>query len=61
MSLDEIKKRNHYIPKVYLRRFQNNETKLFVYKKGKEFFNEGITKEDRLLTCLLYTSDAADE
>jgi len=45
-----IKERNHYIPKVYLRRFLNNEEKLFIYKKGKEFFKENITKEDRLFT-----------
>lgn len=45
-----IKKRNHYIPKTYLKKFLNKEKKLFVYKKGKDSFQEGMVKADRLLT-----------
>jgi len=48
----DIKKRNHYIPKVYLRRFLNDKAELFVYKKGKYFFDDKTTKNDRLLTII---------
>ncbi len=45
----EIKSRNHYIPKVYLKKFWNKEEQLFVYKKGKKFFENNIEKSDRVL------------
>jgi len=46
----EIKRANHYIPKTYLEKFQNNQGVLYVYKKGEKFFKKGITKEKRILT-----------
>jgi len=47
---NHIKKRNHYIPKTYLKKFLNADNRLFVYKKGEDFFNDKISKGDRLLT-----------
>lgn len=44
-----IKKRNHYIPKTYLEKFLNKDNELYVYKKGEEFFNDKLNKNDRLL------------
>lgn len=44
-----IKERNHFIPKTYLEKFLNGDNKLYVYKKGKEFFEKGITKKERLI------------
>jgi len=49
---DKTKKRNHYIPKTYLKRFLNDQDTLYVYKKGEKFFSDGITKDSRLLTVV---------
>ena len=50
--VEEIKKRNHFLPKTYLEKFLNNDNILYFYKKGKKFFKEGITKKDRLITVI---------
>ncbi|MCX6764093.1 MAG: DUF4238 domain-containing protein [Candidatus Nealsonbacteria bacterium] len=49
---EEIKRRNHFIPKVHLEKFLNDDSTLYVYKKGKQFFKKGFTKEDRLITVV---------
>lgn len=48
--VQEIKRRNHFISKTYLEKFLNNNNVLYVYKKGKQFFKQSITKKDRLAT-----------
>ena len=46
---ETIKKRNHFLPETYLEKFLNKDNRLYVYKKGEEFFKNGIKKEERLL------------
>lgn len=46
--MEIIKERNHFIPKTYLEKFLNNDSELYVYKKGKDFFKKGIIKNERL-------------
>lgn len=48
MMPEKLKERNHFIPKTYLEKFLNKEGRLYVYKKGVDFFKDGIKKESRL-------------
>jgi len=47
MSDNKQTTRSHYLPKTYLKHFLN-ENSLVMYKKGKNFFKEGITQEQRI-------------
>lgn len=44
----KVKRGSHFLPRVYLRNFLIDD-KLFVYKKGKKFFSDKISIEQRIL------------
>ncbi len=41
-------KGSHFIPRTYLKHFLEDDS-LFMYKKGKKFFSQGMSKEDRIV------------
>ena len=45
---NKIKEGNHYLPRTYLKHFLLDD-KLFMYKKGKKFFEENITMNNRVI------------
>lgn len=47
----QIKKGSHWLPRTYLKHFLI-DNKLFMYKKGKKFFKEGLKSEQRIVGVL---------
>jgi len=46
--MNKIPKKNHYLPRTYLKHFLLND-ELFFYKKGKKFFESNLSLEQRIV------------
>lgn len=47
--MNKIPKKNHYLPRTYLKHFLLND-ELFFYKKGKKFFESNLNLEQKIIS-----------